>query len=130
MSCILQDICAGRGRPEHLAMIERLAAYMSSSALCALGTSAPNPVAGALRHFRSEFEAHIRDKKCPAGVCKALTTFAIDAAVCNGCGACAKACTVEAVSGKKKETHVIDPKKCTRCGQCREVCPRDAVKVV
>ena len=127
---ILEDICAGRGKPEHLGMIERLSSYMASSALCALGTSAPNPVASALRYFHDEFEAHIRDRKCPAGACKALTAFAIDAAACTGCGACSKVCAVEAISGKKKEAHVIDAARCTRCGQCREVCLQDAIKVV
>ncbi|MCU0723361.1 MAG: 4Fe-4S binding protein, partial [Planctomycetes bacterium] len=127
---VLEEICAGRGKPGHLDTIRRLADYMASTALCALGTSAPNPVSSALRHFEDEFVAHIRDRKCPAGVCKALTTFAISAADCTGCGACARVCAVKAISGKKKEPHVIDDKACTRCGQCREACPQDAIKTL
>jgi ferredoxin len=98
--------------------------------LCGLGKSAPNPVLSTIANFRAEYETHIRDKKCPAGVCRAITMFAIDEERCTGCMACVEPCPTEAISGEKKKPHVIDERKCTRCGACRVVCRYDAVRVV
>jgi NADH-quinone oxidoreductase subunit F len=129
MLLLLRGICDGEGRPEDLALLERLARVVKSTSLCGLGGTAPNPVLTALRYFRDEFEAHINEKRCPAGVCRKLTTFLIDAKACVGCGRCAETCPVDAIAGEKKSCHRIDPDKCTRCGACRRVCPTDAVRV-
>ena len=94
-----------------------------------MGKSAPNPVLTTIRYFREEYEAHIRDKKCPAGVCKDLITFFVIAENCNGCTLCARNCTVDAIDGKLHELHVINDDKCIRCGICLDVCNRDAVGV-
>jgi len=87
-------------------------------------------VLSTIRYFRDEYEAHIKEKRCPAGVCKALITYSIDEENCTGCGACKKVCPVEAITGEKKELHTIDPDKCIRCGACMAACNFDAVKVV
>jgi NADH-quinone oxidoreductase subunit F len=98
------------------------------SSLCALGSTAPNPVLTTIRYFRDEYEAHIKDKRCPAGVCKELVTYLIDEEKCPGCGLCVKACPVEAITfmGKKKPV-VLDQEKCIKCGACYDVCNLDAV---
>ena len=127
---IITDITEGRGRPEQLDLLEELADTVSQTALCGLGKTAPNPVLSTLRYFRAEYEAHIKEKKCPAGVCKALITYSIDPDKCNGCGVCVRACTYEAISGKKKQVHVIDPQLCQKCGICRSECKFDAIRVV
>jgi ferredoxin len=124
---ILTLITEGKARPEDLDLLERLARTVKSASLCGLGGSAPNPVLTAIRYFRDEFEAHIRDKKCPAGVCRELITFRIDEKACPGCAICPTVCAVGAVTGERKKPHVIDIEKCTRCGACRQVCPTDAV---
>jgi NADH-quinone oxidoreductase subunit F len=125
---LLRDICEGKGKPDDLAKIERISRVVQSSSLCQLGVSAPNPVLSTLKYFREEYEAHIRARRCPAGACKALTTFAVDVEKCNACGACKRACPADAIEGvKKKETHRILEEKCTRCGACRTVCPQDAI---
>jgi ferredoxin len=102
---------------------------VKGASLCGLGGSAPNPVLTTLRYFRSEFEAHIHQRKCPAGVCPNLITLRIDPNVCLGCGQCAKVCAAGAVSGKRKQPHRIDPALCTSCGACRQVCRTDAILV-
>jgi NADH-quinone oxidoreductase subunit F len=128
MSQILADITQGKGKEGDIGLLERLSATLIDTSLCALGSTAPNPVLTTLRYFRDEYEAHIRDKRCPAGVCKDLVTYLIDKKKCPGCGQCVKACPVEAITfmGKKKPV-VLDQKKCIKCGACYEVCKLDAV---
>ena len=126
---IVTDITEGRGRPEHLDLLEDLSETVAETSLCALGKTAPNPLASTLRYFRNEYEAHIHERRCPAGVCRALIRYAIDAEKCNGCGACRKACPHGAVTGEKKQPHSIDPDLCTKCGICRDSCKFEAVRV-
>jgi NADH-quinone oxidoreductase subunit F len=127
---LVSDICEGAGSPGDITKIERLSAHVQTASLCALGKSAPNPVLSTLAYFRDEYEAHIDDGRCPGGVCRKLTTFTIDPEICTGCGACRRACPVDAVEGAKKKPHSIIDDKCTRCGSCRTVCPESAVSVV
>ncbi len=128
MKVLFDDLVAGRGRPGDIERIERLAAGMQLGSLCELGKSAPNPVLSTLRYFRGEYEAHIERKACPAGICRDLTAYEIVAEACNGCGACAKACPADAITGEKKAVHVIHQGKCISCGACFTVCPSDAVR--
>ncbi len=128
MSQILTDITEGKGKDGDIDLLERLSATLVDSSLCALGSTAPNPVLTTLRYFRDEYEAHIKDKRCPAGVCKELVTYLIDEEKCPGCGLCVKACPVEAITdmGKKKPV-VLDQEKCIKCGACYDVCNLEAV---
>jgi NADH-quinone oxidoreductase subunit F len=126
---ILERICAGEGVEEDITLLERLGKGIASTSLCGLGQSAPNPVLSTLMYFKDEYLAHIRDKKCPAGVCKKLISYRIDPAACTACGVCRRNCPVEAITGEKKVVHVIDPGKCVKCGACREGCKFDAVLV-
>jgi NADH-quinone oxidoreductase subunit F len=126
---IVTDITEGRGRPEHLALLDDLGETLAETSLCALGKTARNPVASTLRHFREEYEAHIHDRRCPAGVCRALIGYEINQDTCTGCGACLRACPHGAVTGTKKEPHSIDPALCAKCGICRDECKFDAVIV-
>lgn len=124
---ILTDICEGRGREGDIELLERLGRAMQDASLCSLGKTAANPVLTTIQYFREEYEAHIREKRCPAGVCKELTRFAIQPEKCIGCDMCARGCPANAISGGKKEIHAIDPEKCIACGSCREACKFDAV---
>jgi NADH:ubiquinone oxidoreductase subunit F (NADH-binding)/(2Fe-2S) ferredoxin len=125
---ILQRISSGRGMEGDIEKLLRLADTIKKTSLCGLGQAAPNPVISTIKHFRHEYEAHIKDKCCPAGVCAGLITYSIEAAKCVGCGACKRKCPVQCISGKPKEAHVIDPSRCIKCGQCFEACKFDAVK--
>ncbi|UCH52175.1 MAG: SLBB domain-containing protein [Chloroflexota bacterium] len=126
---IITDITEGRGRSEQLDLLDELADTVAQTALCGLGKTAPNPVLSTLRYFRPEYEAHIREKKCPASVCKALITYSIDPDKCNGCGVCLRGCVYGAITGSKKQLHVIDAQLCQKCGICRSECKFDAILV-
>jgi len=130
MHAILADICEGRGTMEDLDTLTELADVVKNASLCLLGGTAPNPVLTTMRYFKDEYVAHIRDKKCPAHVCKKLITYKVDAEKCTGCGACLKACPSQAVSGEKKRSHAIDPAKCIRCGACHDACKFNAVEML
>ncbi len=130
MGEILDDIVSGRGTEEDIGLLERLAATLSDGALCALGTTAANPVMSALRYFRSEFDAHIKNKRCPAHVCKGLINYAIDKKKCSGCGLCVKACPSKAITRAiKKQPVVLDQARCIKCGGCFDVCRLEAILV-
>ena len=120
---ILNNITRGEGKEGDIELLEEVAEVAKSASLCALGRSAPNPVLSTIRYFRDEYEAHIKDKRCPAGVCKGLISYYIDPEKCQACMICARQCPVGAISGAKKQIHVIDQEKCTKCGTCFEVCP-------
>ena len=124
---MLERITEGKGTLEELDKMEELCYYIKENALCGLGQTAPNPVLSTLRYFRDEYIAHIVDKKCPAGVCKALMHYKIDPEKCRGCTLCARNCPTNAISGKVKEAHVIDLDICIKCGACIENCKFGAV---
>ena len=111
---LLTDITQGRGTAEYLSLLKELSAMIQDASLCGLGTTAPNPVLSTIKYFRDEYEAHIENKRCPAGVCRALTTFTIDEAKCTGCMVCAHNCPSGAIYGEKKEAHFIEPEKCIK----------------
>ncbi len=125
---ILDDISRGRGTVEQLRLLEELAHVLKDTAMCGLGQTAPNPVLSTLRYFLYEYVEHIKNKRCPAGVCRELITFSINEN-CTGCGACVRACPAEAITGKKKERHAINSAMCIKCGVCRSVCKSEAVDV-
>ena len=124
---MVEGFTHGRGELEDLDRLQELAQAIKATSLCGLGQTAPNPVLSTLMHFRDEYVAHLRDHRCPAGVCKALVSYSIDVEKCTGCRACFKACPAEAITGARKEPHVIDPEKCTRCGACFGKCKFEAV---
>jgi len=124
---ILTRITEGEGQEGDIETLERMAKSVKNTSLCGLGQTAPNPILSTLRYFRDEYEAHIKKKWCPAGVCSALTTFKIDPEKCTGCRRCAKNCPVDAIKGEVKEIHEIDPEICTKCGTCMEKCKFEAV---
>jgi NADP-reducing hydrogenase subunit HndC len=124
---ILERITGGKGEMEDIDRLETLAKNIIASALCGLGQSAPQPVLSTLRYFRDEYIAHVKDKKCPAGVCKSMMSYVIHPESCKSCGICARNCPVGAISGEKKVPYVIDQEKCIKCGACMEKCPFKAI---
>ncbi|MCP3944719.1 MAG: NADH-quinone oxidoreductase subunit NuoF [Desulfobacteraceae bacterium] len=130
MDKILTNIVEGRGKDGDLELLEELSETAVEASLCALGKSAPNPFLSTLRYFRDEYEAHIRDKRCPALSCKELIAFYIDPGKCRACGICLKKCPVTAIDGDKEKIHIIDQEKCTNCGTCFEVCPAKFTAVI
>jgi NADP-reducing hydrogenase subunit HndC len=124
---MLDKITNGQATLEDLDKLEELCYYIKDNALCGLGQTAPNPVLSTLRYFRDEYEAHVNEKRCPAGVCKALLSYIIDPVLCKGCTMCSRVCPNGAISGKVKEAHVIDQSKCIKCGACMEKCKFGAI---
>ncbi len=129
MLAILEKIVRGEGEMEDLDRLEELAHIVKQGSLCGLGKSAPNPVLSTLKYFRDEYIAHIKDKKCPAGVCTALKKYKINADLCKGCTKCARNCPVGAITGNVKEPHTIDNSKCIKCGACKQNCAFGAISV-
>ncbi len=129
MHKILERICDGEGREEDIAILDDLAHKIKMGSLCGLGQTAPNPVLTTIRYFRNEYDAHVKEKYCPAKKCKALIEYSIDPEACTGCTLCAKQCPTDAISGQRKEPFVIDDSKCVRCGLCINSCRFEAIKV-
>jgi NADH-quinone oxidoreductase subunit F len=127
MLAILEDITEGRGTEETLELLKTLAENVKIGSLCGLGKTAPNPVLSTLKHFRSEYEAHVLRKVCPARECKSLLTPDIDPALCKGCTICVKKCPTGAIHGERKMPHTIDAAACIRCGACVEACKFNAI---
>ncbi len=126
---ILERITQGKGEEGDIELLEGMGALIKDTALCGLGNTAPNPVLTTIRYFRNEYEAHIRDKRCPAGVCKPLICYRILPDKCTGCTLCAKSCPAGCISGERKQPHAIDGKACIKCGMCQDVCRFEAVRV-
>ena len=129
MGEILNRICDGKGREEDIELLEGLSQVMIDTSLCGLGSTAPNPVLSTIQYFRNEYKAHIKEKQCPAKVCKELISFSIDSEKCTGCGACVRVCPVDAIAGEKKKPHQLDQRKCMKCRGCFEACKFDAVVI-
>jgi NADH:ubiquinone oxidoreductase subunit F (NADH-binding)/(2Fe-2S) ferredoxin/Pyruvate/2-oxoacid:ferredoxin oxidoreductase delta subunit len=130
MLSLLTGICEGRGKDGDIELLQELSVVIKETSLCALGATAPNPVLTTIQYFRDEYEAHIRDRRCPAYVCKALVSYYIDPARCQACLICLRNCPAQAINGGKDRIHVIDQSKCTKCGNCLDLCPTrfDAVR--
>lgn len=128
MYSILNDITEGRGKEEDLSLLEELGDVVKDASMCGLGQTASNPLLTTLRYFKNEYLAHIKEKRCPAGVCKALIRFEIVAEKCTGCTLCRKNCPAEAITGEPKKIHSIIEEKCIKCGICYDVCKFDAVE--
>ncbi|MBR4933616.1 MAG: 4Fe-4S binding protein, partial [Clostridia bacterium] len=129
MQEILSRIVEGNGKAGDIELLEELSLAVKDGALCGLGQTAPNPVLTTIRYFRHEYEAHINEKRCPAGECAALRRYSIDPEKCVGCTLCARGCPTKAISGKVKETHLIDETLCIKCDSCRKACRFGAVTV-
>ena len=127
MLSILERIVKGEGKMEDLDMLQELGEVIKAGSLCGLGKSAPNPVLSTLKYFRDEYIAHIKDKKCPAGVCKSMVHYEIQPDLCKGCTKCARNCPVQAIEGTMKQPHKIDQSKCIKCGACVNNCPFKAI---
>jgi NADP-reducing hydrogenase subunit HndC len=127
---ILNNITNGQGKEGDIELLEELSEFIQEASLCALGQTAPNPVLSTIKHFRDEYEAHIKETRCPAGVCKALIGYFIDPDKCLGCGRCAKNCPTDAIFETEDKTYFIDQEKCIKCGICMTVCPDKAKAVV
>ncbi|MBM4149989.1 MAG: 4Fe-4S dicluster domain-containing protein, partial [Lentisphaerae bacterium] len=125
---ILTRITGGDGKEGDVEKLLRLAETVKLTSLCGLGQAAPNPVISTITHFRAEYDAHIRERRCPSGACRKLIRYEIIEAKCVGCGACKRNCPVQCISGQAKKPHVIEQDRCVRCGKCFEVCRFDAVK--
>ena len=123
---IVEKITKGKATEQDIANLKELGQIIKDTSLCGLGQTSPNPILSNLKYFEEEFNAHVRDKHCPAGVCKDLLMYEITDK-CIGCTRCAKICPVTCISGKVKELHVIDQDRCIKCGSCYEVCPVDAI---
>ena len=126
---ILENISSGNGQLEDIDLLLQLGETIKEGSLCELGKTAPNPVLTTIRYFKDEYIDHIVNRKCPAGICKELSTYYIEEDLCIGCGRCSKKCPTEAISGKLKEPYLINQGKCIKCGECFTVCPTDAVKI-
>jgi NADH-quinone oxidoreductase subunit F len=126
---ILERLCEGKGRPDDLEKLETLADYVGRGSLCGLGQTAPNPVLTTLRYFRDEYQAHLHERRCPAGRCPALIRYRVTAN-CIGCTLCAQACPVGAIAYRPYEKHAVDDQLCTRCDMCRQACQDDAIEVL
>jgi NADH-quinone oxidoreductase subunit F len=124
---VLTRITEGKGEEGDVALLEEMGGVMQDACLCALGSSASNPVISTLRYFRDEYDAHVREHRCPAGVCKTLIKYEIDQAKCDGCHACVTACSTGAITGQVKYPHLLNQNLCIKCGACLDACKRDAV---
>jgi len=127
---ILTRITQGEGREGDIELLEEIGQFTNSFSLCGLGTSAANPVLSTIRYFREEYDAHIRNKKCPAGVCKPLYYYEIDPEKCTGCGVCRKRCPAEAIEGEKKKPHTIHQELCIKCMECYRNCKFDSISIM
>ncbi|MDI6787229.1 MAG: NADH-ubiquinone oxidoreductase-F iron-sulfur binding region domain-containing protein, partial [Planctomycetota bacterium] len=126
---ILNNICQGKGKEQDIALLEEIGTVVKDFSLCALGGTAPNPVLTTLKYFKNEYEAHIKDRRCPGGVCRTLILYYINSEKCNGCGACMKVCPAKAIYGEKKQPHNISQGNCIKCGACEETCKFGAVMI-
>lgn len=125
---ILDRLCSGEGREGDIELLEELGEHIIATSLCQLGGSAPNPVLSTIHYFRDEYEAHIKERRCPANVCAGMAApYVIDEAICIGCTACIRLCPTGAISGARKQPHVIDPQLCISCGACAVKCPVKAI---
>jgi formate hydrogenlyase subunit 6/NADH:ubiquinone oxidoreductase subunit I len=126
---LLGQICEGKGKVEDLDRLKNMSLVIKDTSLCGLGQSSPNPVLSMMENFREEYLAHVVDKKCPAGKCKSLMSYIINAENCVGCTACARVCPVNAITGARKEVHTINGEICIKCGACMEKCKFDAIYI-
>jgi Na+-translocating ferredoxin:NAD+ oxidoreductase RNF subunit RnfB len=126
---ILENITEGKGEMQDIELLLEMGERIKDTALCGLGVTAPNPVITTIRYFRDEYEAHIKDKKCPAKICKSLIQYSILEENCTGCTLCGRNCPVKAIEGERKKVHYIIQDKCIKCGICHNVCRFDAVRV-